>query len=395
MKNITSKLFFTVIWKGICQVMNWFFGLFGYNHDSKFAKYAWRIFSTSAAVVMVVFACATIYEKYESFMKDYKYAKHIELRDCEYVSRTIGYIPDYTGSDGYLIDKQDGRKVLKGIDWIAMPLGNDSLVCFSNGLKRGYFNKNSGEVAITAKYTHAWVFSEGIASVEENGFVKFIDSNGNIAFERTFIFNPKNDGYVFHGGYCIIDEDNDNKFGLIDANGITVLHEEYDNISVSDDYRYWILTKDSKQGLIDRNFKTIIPMMECNIYVFDDGIDVTMMDNTMRKYDLQGNLIDDFYITDFEYMEYELEETCQFIKKRYNEFEGEYEYIRSNDHKTARAHLAKYTAGNGKEGLITQDGHVVTLPKYEYIDAIGFDIYLCTVCHRDKEILNGKGQKVK
>lgn len=388
-------MFFTVLWRGICQVLGWFFGLFGYKRDGKFAKCVWGIFAVSAAIVMAFIASAAIYAGYENLTSEFRYKKYLERRGGEYISRTISYIPDYDGTDGYLFNKKTGRKVLKGIDWIARPLGNDSLVCFSNGSKRGYFNRNTGEVVIPARYTHAWVFSEGIAAVEENGMLKFIDSNGNQVFDRTVPCDPSYDGYVFHGGYCILDEDKDGRFGLMDTTGVTVLPEEYDDISVSCDLRFWTLDKDNEQGLIDKDLNPIIPMMACSIYLFDNGIDVTMDDNTMRKYDLQGNLIDDFYITDYEYLEYEKEETCQVVNAEYNEEREEYENIHSIEHRTARARLAKYTAGRTKEGLMTQDGHVVTLPKYEYIQAIGPDLYLCTVSHGDKEILNGKGQKVK
>ena len=60
------------------------------------------------------------------------------------------------------------------------PLGKDTLVCFSDGKKRGYFSKNTGKVIIEPKYVHAWVFSDGLASVEEDGYIKFFDEgSGN------------------------------------------------------------------------------------------------------------------------------------------------------------------------------------------------------------------------
>ena len=40
MKKVSAKLFFTVLWRGLCQVLGWFFGLFGYKTDGKFAKFA-------------------------------------------------------------------------------------------------------------------------------------------------------------------------------------------------------------------------------------------------------------------------------------------------------------------------------------------------------------------
>ena len=55
----------------------------------------------------------------------------------------------------------------------------------------------------------------------------------------------------------------------------------------------------------------------------------------------------------------------------------------------------KHTAGDNYEGLITADGHIVTMPLYENIEAIGPDLYLCTWSNCDKVIVNGKGEIVK
>ena len=54
MKKVSARMFFSVVWMGICQAMGWFFGLFGYNRDGKFAKCVWGLFSVSAAIVMAV-----------------------------------------------------------------------------------------------------------------------------------------------------------------------------------------------------------------------------------------------------------------------------------------------------------------------------------------------------
>ena len=37
MEKISVKEFFTVLWIGLCQTLGWFFGLFGYKRDGKFA----------------------------------------------------------------------------------------------------------------------------------------------------------------------------------------------------------------------------------------------------------------------------------------------------------------------------------------------------------------------
>ena len=44
---------------------------------------------------------------------------------------------------------------------------------------------------------------------------------------------------------------------------------------------------------------------------------------------------------------------------------------------------------------MTSDGHVVMMPLYKDIEAIGHDLYLCTSTNYDKVIVNGKGEIVK
>ena len=61
MEKVSGKEFFTVMWRGVCQALGWFFGLFGYKRDGKFAKCVWGLFATSAAIVMSFIAIALIY----------------------------------------------------------------------------------------------------------------------------------------------------------------------------------------------------------------------------------------------------------------------------------------------------------------------------------------------
>ena len=64
-------------------------------------------------------------------------------------------------------------------------------------------------------------------------------------------------------------------------------------------------------------------------------------------------------------------------------------------HPKATARLRAYSAGSGYEGLMTADGHIVTKPSYTNIEAIGPDLYLCTIDNSTCIVLNGKGQIVK
>ena len=149
-------------------------------------------------------------------------------------------------------------------------------------------------------------------------------------------------------------------------------------------------------AVVDQELNPIIPLTKCTIYCIDEGtIDITMPDHTMRKYDLQGTLINDFYISSLRTLEYEKDE-IHYTTKTY-ESDGE-EYAEPTTeyyHPKATARLRAYTAGDGYEGLMTADGHIVTMPLYSNIEAIGYDLYLCEVSNGDKVIVNGKGNLVK
>lgn len=394
MKRVSTKMFFSVIWKGICQVLGWFLGLFGYKRDGKFAKCVWGLFSISAAVIMVIMACGLTY----TLGREY-YNRHIGIRNYaeksggQYVSNRIGYINFYD-EKGFLIDKATGEKVLTDIEWIAAPLGNDTLVCYSDGKLRGYFSKNTGKAIIEPKYRHAWIFSDGLACVEDNGFMKFIDGTGDVVIDSKLEYRYGMEGFVFHGGYCIVCTKDGTRYGLMDKTGKMVIPTEYDNINISSNQKYWSVKKGSITTVLDKNMNAIIPNIEGQVYLCDKCISVTMPDHTMRKYDYEGKLIDDFYISSVEALEYQTGELYYTKSSYMDEDEVEHDYL-EEEHKRAEANLYVYSAGDDYKGLMAKDGCIVTKPLYEAIEAIGADLYLCTVSDGDKVVVDGKGKVVR
>lgn len=390
-------MFFTVMWGGLCQALGWFFGLFGYKRDGKFAKCVWGLFATSGSIVMTLFALAllccigeSVYNRwFRNHYCDDEYCYH-----SEYVNRDI-YFHNTEDGKGYIYNKRTGEKMIKHIAWIAKPTDKDSLICFSDGKKRGYFSKNTGKVIIEPKYSHAWIFSDGLASVEEDGYIKFIDATGKVVIDKKMAYIPNMEGYVFHGGYCVVDTDDGEQCGLMDKKGNIVLPLEYSSIHPTNDFKYWRLQKGEKMAVLDSNLKPILPLSECSIYIGDGTIDVTMPDHTMLKYDMEGTLINDFYITNVRMLEYEKEEIL--CRTRTHDDDGD-EYavpFVEEYHPQAVARLRAYVAGDGFEGLMTADGHKVTMPLYKDIEAIANDLYLCTSTNYDKVIVNGNGEIVR
>ena len=229
MKRVSAKMFFTVLWRGVCQALGWFFGLFGYKRDGKFAKCVWGLFATSGSIVMTLFALALLSCLGESVYNRWIRNHYCDDEYCyhsEYVNRDI-YFHNTVDGKGYIYNKRTGEKLIRHIAWIAKPTDKDSLICFSDGKKRGYFSKNTGKVVIEPKYDHAWIFSDGLASVEDGGYIKFIDATGKVVIDKNMSYIPNMEGYVFHGGYCVVDTDDGEQCGLMDKKGNIVLPMEY------------------------------------------------------------------------------------------------------------------------------------------------------------------------
>lgn len=406
MKRVSGKVFWSVLVQGVRQALGWFFGLFGYKRNGRAATIIWHIFSVSAAIVMAIIAAVlvyalgdTIYEKYQR-----SYGNH-DIDDCymnTFISRDI-YYHDHGNGNGVVFNIHDGTQYLKHVAWIGKPLGEDSLVVFSDGKRRGFFNGFTGAVVVPAKYEHAWVFSDGLAAVEEDNYIKFIDSTGKVVLDNKIAYMHGTEGYVFHGGYCVVNSKDGRKYGLMDKTGKIILPQEYLSIRPSGEGDYWTVEKDKEMTVLGKDLKPILPFMECSMFVGKGTIDVTMPDHTMRKYDLQGHLLDGFFISSTSIMEYDTDEV-RYKKVEVvdnadededsDEGETKSETTLEPYHPIATARLRSYIAGDGYMGLITPEGKVVTMPLYENIEAIGYDTYLATVTNGDAVIINGKGEYV-
>ena len=73
-----------------------------------------------------------------------------------------------------------------------------------------------------------------------------------------------------------------------------------------------------------------------------------------------------------------------------DETEEENEYY----HPKGTARMRAYVAGDGYEGLMTAEGHTVTMPLYKDIEAIGYDLYLCEINNCEHVIINGRGETI-
>ena len=351
-----------LFWKGLTGILaataEWFTVILGMRDESKYGKVIRRVVGGCFALIMLLLAGTAL----NSCINHLYYRYLADISDDsssysgQYLSRNVTFYSQEYLTNGY-VETRDGKKTVKNIHWIAKPLGNDSLVCYSNGDRRGYFNLLTGDLKIP--------YISGA------------------------------DGYVFHNGHCVLHSNRRDKFGMIDKHGQWVMKAEYDRIQPVDSF--WIASRGGKQCVLSGNLSVVLPFIDADLWVSDNGISAEMADHTLRKYDLQGNLVDDFLISGVENMAYESGE-LRYLKTHDGDEEGnmtgETEDINPSPvHKTARC--KRYEAASGWYGLMSPDGKVLTRPCYSEISAIGYDLYLCKNGSMNGEVLNGKGIRVK
>lgn len=393
------KRAFILFWHGLTSLLagiaNWFTVILGMRDDSKYGKFLRRVVGSCFAFIMIVFAaaagsalCEAVYDALEidKYLDDSYY-------DQQYLSRNAMFYIKY-GEDGF-VKTVDGETTITGIKWIAKPLGMDSLVCYSDGEKRGYFNKFTGQPVIKPRYDHAWVFSDGLAAVDDDGWIKFIDTTGKVVIDPKIPYISDSEGYVFHNNLCVISNDRLDRFGMIDEHGKVVLKPEYFSIFPSG--KYWIVDNGDGKCVLDSALNTVIPYLKGYIWVNDDYISVTLDNHIIQRYSLSGKLINDFYVNDVSYLTYETNDLRYITSKTYNDDGTLASETEETDPQPVErmAKCKRYEAESGWYGLMTADGKVITPPSYCDIKAIGYDTYLCKDNNEDGVILNGKGEKIR
>lgn len=165
--------------------------LLGCKGEDSFAKVIWRIFVACGAALMVMFTSVILYAFVTEFLME-ECADWLRTRRSErvaqerHISNFIVFQKFGYGRDAStrLYDEQTGTVLMEGLDWVVVSEDKDTLAVFSKDGRRGYVNRFTGEVAIAPVYTRAWVFSEGLAAVEHNGVLKFIDHKGQVQIDN-------------------------------------------------------------------------------------------------------------------------------------------------------------------------------------------------------------------
>jgi len=389
------------LWHGIkavfTAVVDWVATLFGMKDNSKYGRVLHRVVGTAFALVVIFWAAVVLVcfgrSIYWNISSSCGYSdRYSSIYLDEVFNDNLFYYADRWSDKGYLADSK-GHKILKHILCINKPMEGDSLVYFSDGDKRGYFHMRDGRLMVKPIYGHAWIFSDGLAAVEEKGRIKFIDTEGRVAINRGFKYDVSDDGYVFHRGHCAVNDSTGRRMGLIDRTGNWVLPPVYSNIYPQD--TFWLLRTDDRMAVLTFGMDTVIPLVAASISIGDTAIDVTFPDHTQSQYDLQGKLLVANQIRDVEQLMYD---TKELMYRTNRDVDEETESYYSYDEYTSRKAVAscqRYEAEYGWYGLMSPDGRQITPPAYSSIEAISKDLYLCKTDYGRGVILNSKGRRVE
>ena len=232
-------------------------------------------------------------------------------------------------------------------DWTSSS-PNDSLGVFCTDKKRGYYNSYTGKIVIPAQYRRAWVFSEGLAAVQKNGMIGFINRKGEVAipFRYPYHGNPLS-SFVFENGHCIV-ADTTGKCGVINRKGEWIIQPKYANIDAYEEYV--IASSAGVRKQLTYEEKTI------NSFVVDNIKALTFTE-----------------------------------KERYENKDGEIVYLDIE----VKTGLFSYSVG-GRCGLMAANCRRRTDPLYSRIIAVDKNMYRALLLDSYSEvILNGRGEVMK
>lgn len=259
-----------------------------------------------------------------------------------------GYVA-YNGGSSDIVNPDTKEVIVKDIDWCHYTDGNDQppMVLFAKNGKRGFCNLATGEVIVEpTTYTKAWIFSEGLAAVEKNGYIGFVNTRGEVAIDFKYSYRG-NDLYafVFHDGHCVV-ADSSNKIGVIDTKGRWVIKPKYDHVEITKEYAV----------------------------VYNDG-------EFKKQIDFQGNVLQDGIIDDINELYYNVQYT-DLQTGEPNEA-----YAKNNDY-------YEYQVGY-YSGLIDSKGKIITPPIYTDLSGITATLFRARLKdHSSMVIIDTKGNVV-
>lgn len=352
-----------------------------------YGKVLWLIISTCLTILTVYFTLSVLVKFVDEVVLDRWIipVTTVKVYDETEISPGVVFQQMYRPYRDRVYNKKTGKVTVRRVDW-AEPFG-DTLTLLIKKDKYGFINRYTGEVAIPVQYEDAWMFSEGLAAVEKDGKIMFIDHTGKVVIDGGFMASERDYGYAFKGGYCNMRDPQTGKAGIIDKNGNWVLDADFDKVDYVSD-GFWKVRKDDLYGLYTADLKPMFPIENMEINFFDNVIEVRRADHTASRYDMEGNVLVDFVIDKIENLQYA---TKQVVSCSYEESSNGYQPV--YDVARCRAYMVEDRVCNMEYyGLMSPEGKLITPPEYSCIEAVGADLYLC---HPDGVLINGRGEKIE
>ena len=183
--------------------------------------------------------------QYKEKQKEYSYAYGEEPNDGP-----VSYSKDKSN----IINPKTKEVIVEDIEWCHYSDNKDEdpIVLFAKKGKRGFCNIVTNEIIVPATtYTKAWEFSEGLAAVEKDGYIGFVNTKGKVAIKFKYSYRGNRlTEFVFHHGHCIV-ADSSNKIGVIDHKGRWVIKPLYDDIHYINNIYYEETYTDLQSGKKD------------------------------------------------------------------------------------------------------------------------------------------------
>lgn len=156
--------------------------------------------------------------------------------------------------------------------------GLDSIGIFEKDEKRGFYNQNTDKVLVDAVYTHVWFFSEGLAAVEKDGKIGFVNMKGKLVIPHKFIHRTNDHPDIaFSNGMCVIANGN-GQLGVIDRKGEWIVKPVYEEVKLTDS-GIIASTSNSKSLLnnkgeiLQKDLIVKVEPLNCNVQLKEKGAD--------------------------------------------------------------------------------------------------------------------------
>jgi hypothetical protein len=238
-----------------------------------------------AAIFFTIFLCKELNR--DNYSDSLKISQYVNEREKD------GFI--------YLYNVQKKEYTLKNLDWISHGDSDDLICVYCKGQKRGFFRYDTGEALCEPVYDKAWNFNEGIAAIEKDGYVSFINKDFKPAFNKRFKIVRASDDWpeaiTFQKGQCRLTVSPDS-IGVLNAKGQWVIEPKYQFISELSTDSCRVVKLANKFGIIDYKGIVVIEPYYDAIRIPKPGVAIVAKDGIQKQISFDGTVLLDFIYDD-------------------------------------------------------------------------------------------------